>query len=118
MYGFGVDQMVVVEDHGDLSGERGDLVDQGARQGVYPRRLGGTQGGRNLSPTPSWTVLSAATSQERKRAGSLSPSSNDTQAASRSLAARSSNHSTNRVVLPKPASALTSVSLGTPVCGA
>src|ERR671915_848874 len=46
-----------------------------------------------------------------KRTGSLSPSSSETQATYPSLPARSLNHSTSKVVLPKPAGAEIKVSL-------
>lgn len=62
------------------------------------------------SPIPSRTVHSAATRYDRKRAGALPPSSNDTQAANCLLDERFFNHSTSRGILPDPAGAETRVS--------
>ncbi len=77
--------------------------------------MGGSSGERSEantpSPMPSTTFWSAPTRYERKRAGSLSDSSRKTQAPDLPLPDRSTNHSTNRVVFPKPAGAETSVSL-------
>src|SRR5215217_3358012 len=77
---------------------------------------GGNSGKRSEARTPSpipspRADRSALTRYAKKRAGSLSASSKESQAVGPPSPERSSNHSLNKVVLPKPAGAETRVSL-------
>jgi hypothetical protein len=99
--GFRADQVVVVQDHRDLSFDAGQLVDEGAHHRLDGRKLRRTQRGQDpLTDVPL---------DGPKRAGSLSDSSRETQTTDRPPGARASNHSASKVVLPKPAGAETRV---------
>src|SRR5215217_3887174 len=77
---------------------------------------GGNSGKRSEARTPSpipspRADRSALTRYAKKRAGSLSASSKESQATDLPSSERSSNHSLSKVVLPNPAGAETRVSL-------
>ena len=106
---FGIDHVVVVKDEDEIVRDGGDFVEQGRQNRFGGRRLRGLERSqRTPSPIFAAIVCKAATRYVRKRVGSLSPSSSDSQAAGRPHPA---THSLTSVVLPKPAGAEIRVSL-------
>ena len=86
---------------GTVAGEKVSVTSTGGGCGTC-------SAGNTLCPISGWIRCSAAIKYDKKRAGSLSPSSSDSQAAGRWLWVI---HSLTSVVLPKPAAADTRTSL-------
>ena len=104
----GVDQVVVVQDQGEFPLDPGDFVDQVGQHQVRRRGFLGLKPTEDALAEVRHDRLQGTDQYARKRPGSPSPSSNDSQAMGRSDATA---HSLTRVVLPKPAGAETRVSL-------
>jgi hypothetical protein len=102
--------VVVVENYGQFARDVGELVEKRACQRPDRRRSRRTERGENPLPESVFDRPERGHQVERKRAGSLFPSSSDTQATERSDE-RSATHSPSRVILPKPAGAVIRVSL-------
>lgn len=77
---FGLNHVVVVKDEGKIVQDVGDFIEQGRQN----RLVGGCCWGRSTANTPApifaAIVCKAATRYVRKRMGSLSPSSRESQA--------------------------------------
>ena len=75
-----IDQVVVVEDHGDLVCDFGQLVDQDPHQRLDGRHLRRTQRGQDPLADPLFDLLERTHQVGQERAGSLSERSRETQA--------------------------------------